>query len=76
MLDDYTQFVRCANCGEKVPKPKKSCHVFCPECGEELTSDLEDNDMLDEYDDEAEFSYDRDDDGYNPRRHREQEDWE
>ena len=74
MLEDYSEFIRCANCGEKVPKPKKTCHVFCPECGEELASNSEHDDMLDDYDDQADHSYDRNDDGCESRSNR--EDWE
>jgi len=76
MLRDHSEFIRCAHCGEKIPKPWKNCHVFCPECGEELIPDNEHNDLLDDHDDPTDYTYDRDDEVYDPHDHREREDWE
>jgi len=76
MLKDYSEFINCAHCGEKIPKPRKNCHVFCPECGEELISEEGENDLLDDYDGSKDYTYDRDDEVYGPRDAQDREDWE
>jgi hypothetical protein len=77
MVKDYSDSIHCAYCGEKIPRPMKNCHVFCPECGEEISTVKDPDDILYDYENGGDQSDDGDideDDDYGSRYYREQDD--